>query len=196
MLSWHDTLAIAFRNRTLFAPPGEDPTESVSVASAADKNFTLLSCCCLLLLFADFASARTKHTQSRNLHTKKISPRSRINPKCQSETAATICGRDVKRQNHAISRTPPPAEIHANLFPASTKKTTRERTIQGGAATASLDRVLGHFRARSGATHGRTRRPGVSRERFHRNGNSLGHFAANGNGIRRGPDGAPQSART
>lgn len=50
MLSWHDTLAIAFRNRTLFAPPGEEPTESVSVASAADKNFTLLSCCCCCLL--------------------------------------------------------------------------------------------------------------------------------------------------
>lgn len=106
-------------------PPGEEPTESVSVASAADKNFTLLSCCCCCLLILLLPEPNT-HNRATSTQ-KKNSPRSRINPKCQSETAATICGRDVKRQNHAISRTPPPAEIHANLFPASTKKKQQEK---------------------------------------------------------------------
>lgn len=70
-------------------PPRQEPTESVSVASAADKNFTLLSCCCcLLILLLPEPNTHNRATSTQ----KKNSPRSRINPKCQSETAATICG--------------------------------------------------------------------------------------------------------
>lgn len=175
-------------------PPGEEPTESVSVASAADKNFTLLSCCCCCLLILLLPEPNT-HNRATSTQ-KKTPPAAESTPSVkvrQQQQSAAVTSNVKITQFHAHHHRP---RFTRTSFRRPQKKTTRERTIQGGAATASLDRVLGHFRARSGATHGRTRRPGVSRERFHRNGNSLGHFAANGNGIRRGPDGAPQPART
>lgn len=112
VLPVYDTLEVPFRSSTLFSPPRKNRQNPV--ASASDKNFTLLSCCCFLILLLP-----ESNTHNRAPHKKKLPPQ-------QPESTPSV---KVRQQQQSAALNVKFACSHAHhLSPKeSVKKTTRKK---------------------------------------------------------------------